>query len=468
MLPLRSQLRHLSCSLRLLPAVAATCLCLVAFAAGGFYSSSGHGDPQTGVNRMPALYGRGECGHCHETHALQDGDTTLYPYTLFAREENVCWACHTGTVSHAADARSPFSTSPVNTATDFYQHPVSNLYGGQTPSAHRAVESSPSAFAGGNRHVECADCHDPHAATNNGSAGNSTHVEAGLNGNRLSPALLGATGITVSAWQGAGQPFSSAAYSLQRLTSTSSNYEWQICFKCHSTYTTLPTFAALGSGNFAISKLTGISAFQVKEFQDVGQAFNPQNLSFHPVADVGRNSSIPAGSFVSPWATTARMYCADCHTRQTSGSGGTGAHGSTNMHLLERPAYLQENSHYFDSSWGTSLGMDPNDLCFKCHRWQTYVQKSGTIGADPITATNFRDGASTNLHQLHLGATGTTTCYTCHDMHGTNKQHLINFNAAVVTPSGDSQSAYTHSGTGGSCNLTCHTRGHNGTSYAYQ
>jgi len=432
------------------------------WAAGGLYEASGHGDTQTGVLRSSTQYARGECGHCHEGHAGQDTDPTLYPYGLFAEEEDVCWTCHDGTVTYAADARVGFSSTPPNTTTDYYKHPVSPLYSGVTPSDHRSGEVAPSAFGAGRRHAECVDCHNPHAAANDGTAGQSTHEPGGPTGNRLAAALLGATGLVVTSWQGAGQPFSSASYDLEPLTSLTDNYEWQICLKCHSSFTTLPTFPAIGSGNFTASKITSLGVGQVREYQDLGQAINPNNLSYHPLAAVGRNAGIPVASFTSPWSATSTMGCSDCHTKGPAAGGAEGPHGSTHMHILKRPVRLQENTHYLDPSWGKAIGHDPNELCFQCHRWQTYVEKE----ADPATNTGFRDGGD-NLHTKHLGdmARG-VTCYTCHDVHGTNKQHLINFNLAYVTAPAGSQGAYTHSASGGSCNLTCHGENHNPLAYS--
>ncbi|MBM3500249.1 MAG: hypothetical protein FJX74_16450 [Armatimonadetes bacterium] len=442
----------------------ATLLALAArgLCAGGLFEASGHGDTTTGVLRASTQYARGECAHCHEAHAGQDADPTLYPYALFAGEENVCWACHQGGVTYAADARVGFATTPPNTPTDYYKHPVSQLFSGTTPSAHRSGEKLPGAFSGGNRHAECVDCHDPHAAANDGTPGSSTHTPGGATGNRLSGALLGTTGIVVAAWQGAGLPFSSASYSLRRLTDPATTYEWQVCFKCHSSFTTLPTFASVGSGDFTASKITSLNARQVKEYQDVGRAFNPNNLAYHPVTAQGRNSSIPTASFTAPWTATSTMCCSDCHTKASGAPGAAGPHGSTNMHILERPVRLRENTHYFDPSWGENIGHDPNELCFKCHRWQTYVQKE----ADPSTNTGFRDGGD-NLHTKHMGdfAPG-ATCYTCHDVHGTNKQHLINFNLDYVTSPAGSQAGYAHAANGGSCVVTCHGEFHDGLTYS--
>ena len=427
--------------------------------AGGAFSRSAHGSTNTGVSRLPARYSRGECGHCHDAHGGREANATTYPYALFAREEHVCWACHDGSVTRAADAKVPFSTTPPNTSTDYYKHPVARAYSGTTPSAHRAGESSPSAFAGGNRHAECTDCHNPHMAIRERGQGN----PGGPNANRLPGALLGAAGLVVTAWQSAGQPFSGASYRWQALISGRSSDEWQVCVKCHSSFTTLPTYTAVGSGDYQATKITSALPKQVREYQDVGQAFNPNNLSYHPVVAAGRNTTIPNGAFASPWSMTSTMGCSDCHTKGLGASGASGPHGSSNLHLLALPIRLRPNTHYRDPSWGANIGQDPNELCFQCHRWQTYVQKD----ADPVSNTGFRDGAGKNLHTRHMGhnAPG-VTCYVCHDVHGTNKEHLINFDLSSVSSNFGSQGAYTHTARGGSCNLRCHGQSHNPTVYS--
>ena len=408
--------------------------------AGGSYALSGHASAISGVSRLSG-YPTGDCVHCHEGHGTN-------AYVLFGQEENACWPCHDGSTTYAADVKSPISLSTANTSTDYYKHPISNLYSGTTPSTHRWQESSSSAFGGANRHAECTDCHNPHAAQNTGTPGVSTHiVDGGANGNRLSEGLLGATGIVVTAWQSAGQAFSSASYSLQELTSTTSNYEWQICFKCHSTFTTLPTYSAVGSGEFEVTKITSTHADQVNQYQDVGQAFNPNNKAYHPVTAQGVNTGIPSGSFVSPWTTTSTMYCSDCHNKAQGSAGGSGPHGSSNMHILERQQSQQES------------GSDYVALCTKCHRYETYVS-----GTDPVTNTNFRDGTNKNLHNQHEN---NTPCYGCHDSHGANNPHLLNFKTPQIEnlrngprdtytmwetyPPGSAPAV----ATGGSCFLNC-------------
>ena len=62
----------------------------------------------------------------------------------------------------------------------------------------------------------------------------------------------------------------------------------------------------------------------MREYQDVGQAFNPNNGSYHPVTAQGRNLSIPAVSFAAPEGATDTMYCSDCHTKASGAAGAAG------------------------------------------------------------------------------------------------------------------------------------------------
>ena len=53
-------------------------------------------------------------------------------------------------------------------------------------------------------------------------------------------------------------------------------------------------------------------------------------------------------------------------------------------------------------------------------------------------------------------------CYTCHDTHGSEQQHLINFDTSVttITAGYDSQSAWSWNGTTATCYVSCHGTGH--------
>ena len=93
---------------------------------------------------------------------------------------------------------------------------------------------------------------------------------------------------------------------------TEATREYEICFKCHSSWTTQPA----GQSNLAVK-------------------FNANNLSYHPVEAAGKNTGIKALSFVNGWTDTKLMYCSDCHTSDTTTV--RGPHGSANRYILKKP-----------------------------------------------------------------------------------------------------------------------------------
>ena len=118
-------------------------------------------------------------------------------------------------------------------------------------------------------------------------------------------------------WTAAGVPIS---YTLL----AQAGREFQICLKCHSTYTTLPTYSPDGYGwngssptigyiPNGLGKLTSTNPAQIRDSRDMATEFNSFQVSFHPVAAQGRNSNMPAGSFVAPWSQDSILFCSDCH-----------------------------------------------------------------------------------------------------------------------------------------------------------
>ncbi len=230
--------------------------------------------------------------------------------------------------------------------------------------------------------------------------------------------------------------------------------EYQVCFKCHSSFTSLPNYVADGwnGANYVANglyKLELSTTTQAPDYRDLAVEFNPNNASFHPVVAQGRNQSIPAGSFVNGWSQTSMVYCSDCHSNANAATQGLGPHGSPLLHLLDG----QNNYSTVDANQIPASG----ELCFKCHSYSVYVNNG------PATNTLFRDG-NNNLHDLHVRGER-APCYVCHDTHGSEQLHLINFNTQVVTITGinrNSQNAWEINPTTNerTCYLSCHNEGH--------
>ncbi len=375
------------------------------------------------------------CAGCHRAHIA--GGTALrktWP------EETLCFACH-GAAGPGTNVEAAFAAA-TNTATRYFKHDVA-----ATSGVHRVGEVAGADFSGANRHVECEDCHDPH-----GSA----------RGDTTAPWLqreMDQTAGVDPVWVAPGAP---AGYNWL----IEAEREYQVCYKCHSSFTELPTYAPDGWDGRTyvpdgLRKLTYTSSSQVPDHRDLALEFNPYNASFHPVVSRGRNQSIPAGSFVSGWSVDSMMYCTDCHTNANPAAGGVGPHGSTLLHLLAGADDYQTTG----SDGGTLPG---GTLCFNCHDADDYIGR----GAE----TNFTRNRA-NLHRQH-GNNG--TCYVCHDTHGSEQLHLLNLDSSIEISSDtyflpgydglptNSQTFWQISpdGTQKSCWLVCHGHDHSRSSYA--
>lgn len=383
----------------------------------------------------------GSCLDCHDSGHGSNKSKILKPWNFLAgtapdaleQEEKFCFSCHT--TGPGLPVSSAFSTwVNLNTPTRIYTHNVSVDRG-----LDHSKEIFGSSFA--NRHVECGDCHEPHINSypNTAAAPDIKLTQSGATG--VEPANYGVA---------AGAP--------DRFNFLSqAEKEYQTCFKCHSSYTTLPVYAPDG-----LVKLTSTNVNQVKDQRDLAAAFNPANASFHPLAATGKNASIPPGGFVAGWSVSSWVYCSDCHTNASPTVPGAGPHGSPLLHILDGSAagatdYTTANGN------GNGPQVLETEICFKCHKYTTYV-----TGTDPFANTNFRDGGN-NFHSEHMnGSLTTATCYTCHNSHGSEQVRLINFDASVVTFDAgiNSQTAFTLTANGGSCALACHGQNHNPENYA--
>jgi predicted CXXCH cytochrome family protein len=227
------------------------------------------------------------CENCHRPHTAGGRRWLLNT----AAEEGNCYPCHNANVA-AKNIQAEFNKASI--------HPVATTAGVHDP-VEPAVVSS--------RHVECSDCHNPHA--DNASTG------------ILPGSLLGVRGIDIN-----GTEVKPAVA------------EYQICLRCHA-----------DSPNKPAPRV----ARQIAQ-TNTRLEFATNNPSFHPIAGPGRSANVP--SLIAPWTVTSIMKCGDCHNNNAGpGAGGTGPkgpHGSTNVGLLERPHALT----------GTPTTAD---LCYKCH-----------------------------------------------------------------------------------------------------
>jgi predicted CXXCH cytochrome family protein len=322
----------------------------------------------------------GKCVNCHDVHGYNMDGTGLIPSLTVSREEKLCHVCHDG------------SPADKNVKAEFakpYRHPVA------TSGKHSVGEGgNPGAYAASpvnNRHAECEDCHNPHVANA---------------ANRLGG--LGRVAVTN------GPAGSVPVYTYRSPADTTAPIaEYQVCFKCHSSWTTRPGGQT-----------------------DLAERFNSNNPSYHPVEAVGKNLAINASAFVSGWSASAQMTCTDCHTSDNTSI--RGPHGSQHRYILKKSA----------TASSARRTMSSTELCFDCHGYDTYANDNASDAVKGYS--RFNPPQHKEGHAFHVGDKR-YPCYACHDSHASTTQpHLI------VIGRNPGITSYTQTSNGGSCTATCH------------
>ncbi len=402
-------------------------LCPPASEAGSYLSSS-HGNSVSGVDRSTidskfTTYATGNCGHCHEQHASIEGSepipssgtNTASPVLGFAKEEVLCETCHDG---------SPVSPNVAAQFDKIYGHPTDDIADRHTISVMEKGQGG-APFRGGNRHVECADCHEPHTInyfTGANPFTGSTHnylTATPADNNKVSGVLTGVWGVEPAvesvAWL-------SPPVSYTELTE--STKEYQICLKCHSNY-------AFQTGN-GISTFTGPSGIPST---DQSMEFSVNRTGVHPVRN-GLNSqtgsyspkSLDTVRLKSPWNVTGRvgvqtMYCSDCHgADDESATGAVGPHGSSSLNMLKGT-----NNSYWpkrpDGQYWTLNDVDDRNyptryaaaqsqlLCLKCHPiWNTSANGFYNIAHDEHADRDYTG----NPYRISYPSGTGYLCISCH------------------------------------------------------
>ena len=335
------------------------------------------------------------CESCHRPHSGNEPERIL----KFVEEET-CDKCHDGSVG--TDVASAFNRA--------YTHPTYSV----TPSVHDAAESPDDVFnplpevsPGAERHAECADCHDPHAA-----------FDQAANPPDVTGALAGTWGI-----DSVGVKVDPA------------RYEYEVCYKCHADSANKPQELGLPDPPY--------TRRQIVQF-NVRLEFDPGSPSHHAVEAPGQNPDVP--SLIPPYTENSVIYCTDCHA---SDAGASGPHGSQYVHIMER------NLEYGGNVPGQNFGQ-LYAMCFKCHS-QTSIL--GDVSFE--RHQKHIDGENTSC----------TVCHDPHGISATQgnataNSHLINFDLGVVSPSSSGQLRFEDRGNRhGACYLTCHGDNHNPETY---
>jgi predicted CXXCH cytochrome family protein len=398
------------------------------------WPSSSHAVSSSAVTASSNLpYSTVAANACASCHSMHNGKAASGTRLLRGQDEVVvCMKCHG---DNPAIIPSVPSLAPEFRKT--YSHPV----GMEASPPHDAAESLP---VNNSRHVECVDCHNPHASSSDATAAVAPAIQRSQNG--------------VSGISSSGSVLAGAAN------------QYEVCFKCHADsknkpqstkynlYGREPLRASMASDPFNL-RLDFSS--QVAR-HNVTQAARPgvsQSLRGN-MLDLNGN---PSGRLLS---TSPYLYCTDCHNNdsaQLSNSSPPGPHGSRWIHLLERQ--YQENSVPLLGAGGLitpipyASGVNgPYALCDKCHDLDNRLGLSGA-GSD----------LAFGKHHSHVVNDG-ISCSVCHASHGvqegsnTNNKHLVDFDIQIVRAYGANALPYVDTARR-QCFLSCHGVAHNGSSY---
>lgn len=232
------------------------------------------------------------CEGCHVPHFAGGEQRILY----FEEEETNCYICHNGIVAQK-NIYVQFQK--------FSRHPVEATTGTHDP------RETPTDIA--DSHVECVDCHNPHAA--NDRTASPPDIPGSMDG---------VSGVTIA--RGAVMP---------------AQFEYQVCFKCHAD---------------PVQQIPFIP--RVLNNTNTQETFALSNSSYHPVVGMGRNPNVPSipSTYEPALTPTSIIYCFDCHGDNTGGT--SGPHGSDYEPILK---------YQYETADGTSENAQSYDLCYHCH-----------------------------------------------------------------------------------------------------
>ncbi|MBI5663133.1 MAG: hypothetical protein HZC46_13415 [Ignavibacterium album] len=321
------------------------------------------------------------CENCHNPHNA-GGKRSLKNYQ---QEENNCYSCHNGNVA-AKNIQTQF--------TKLYKHNVSGYLESHNPEEPNTVLT---------KHVECEDCHNPHAS-NNQSA-----TPPDVKG-----FLLGVKGVNTN-----GASVNPA------------QYEYEVCYRCHADSPDKP-------GSPTVRQIAQ---------NNVRLEFDLSNPSFHPVEGAGVNPNVP--SLISPYTVNSKIYCSDCHASDGTNSP-KGPHGSIYPQILKMQYLKADNTTESATAYA---------LCYSCHNRNIIINSTTSFGNNVHRKHIVGEKTPCNVcHDPH-GISSSQG-------NSTNNTHLINFNTSVVSPDGSGRLRFEDLGTfKGRCYLRCHGEVHSPKTY---
>jgi predicted CXXCH cytochrome family protein len=262
------------------------------------------------------------CENCHSPHNA-GGRQRLMNYQA---EENNCLNCHDGNVA-SKNIKAQLSKSYVH-----------NVYG------YNLTHDPTEAALSSTMHVECEDCHNPHAVRSMAASAPSA--------NGFITGIMGINQI--------GNPVNPI------------QYQYELCYRCHA-----------DSPNKPSSHTTR----QIEQ-NNVRLEFDLSGPSYHPVAGIGKNPDSP--SLIGPGYTeTSVIYCTDCHASNGAGAP-AGPHGSIYPSILK---------YRYEKADNTTESASNYELCYSCHS-RTSILGNNSFGEHSLHVSSERAPCNT-CHDPH-------------------------------------------------------------------
>lgn len=325
------------------------------------------------------------CANCHVMHTA-GGKARLMKSDL---EEKNCLDCHNGNVA-ASDKNIELQFTKPYTHNIFAYNQIHD------PNEAAMVTLS-------KKHVECEDCHNPHAVNNSkAEAPYANGLVAGVMG-------IDPQGNTVDPIQ----------------------HEYELCFRCHSD-----------------NPVTGSTTSRQLEQDNTRFEFAATSISFHPVETKGKNNYVPA--LVNPLTESSIIYCTDCHASNGTGAPG-GPHGSIYPQILK---------YQYEKTDNTPESAFAYELCYSCHTRNQYNTATGDQVQQQIHYKHVvtEETPCNACHDPH-GISNMQGNYT-------NNSHLINFDISIVQARPGGELYFQDNGyRSGQCSLMCHGADHDNLSY---
>jgi predicted CXXCH cytochrome family protein len=400
------------------------------------------------------------CAACHGAHTAQSDNLLAEA----APQAALCFTCHDGSGS-TLDTKAQFTdvAVPANdpTTRSYYRHDAATAP--VVPNTHTLATDNE--FGGvANRHSECGDCHNAHIATTTAP----TQYSDGWSVSGRQTAMSG-----VSVTYAAGTP----SYTfLKGTVGSQPTREYQICLKCHSGFTTLPSDVGQPPSRQALDKAIEL---------------DPSTASYHPIQAAGTNGTpAMAGSLAgtSPYkqwnfAVDGTVRCVNCHgdPRKLSATAPPAAGSDLAPHTSQYRGLLIQN--YRDRELkGRYEAYAAADfaLCYVCHAEAPYLNSTyaGTnfLDHDKHVSRLANKGTNTSTDIDTPGAgQGNAICAECHyRVHGTalavnesdrTNPRLVNFAPNVTPWNGVIEFKPMGATTSGSCTLVCHGKAHENETY---